>query len=372
MSSQYAHAMLREIHEQPEALERLMAAYLAGDAFKPKIFDPLRQWFRSASQLVIVASGSSRHAGLAAEIMFEDRTGLAVDVEYASEYSYRGSNTTPDAAVLVISQSGETADTLAALREAQRRGHATLAVTNVDDSTMMREADHALSTEAGKEFAIPATKSFLNQLALLYLLSLVAAEARGRLSSAEVGKSLTAMRRLPDLIRDSLEPWTERMRECADSFKDAKTFLFLGRGVHYPVAREGALKLKESSYVHAEGYPSGEVLHGPNALLADDVPVVVLAAYDPELEESLVRYERSVNLLEILHKQGARVLAVANTGDQRVSRLAEQTVGVPRTSEWLLPLLEVIPLQLFAYYVAVQHGVDVDRPRNLTKSVPVA
>jgi glucosamine--fructose-6-phosphate aminotransferase (isomerizing) len=370
--SQYAHAMLREIHEQPEALERLLDAYLDGAALKPEIFDPIRAWFRAASQLVIVASGSSRHAGLAAEIMFEDRTGLAVDVEYASEYTYRGSNTTPNAAVLVISQSGETADTLAALREAKRRGHATMAVTNVPGSTMMREADHALSTEAGKEFAIPATKSFLNQLALVYLLSLVAAEARGALSPEQASVELAAMRALPGQIRGYLGTWVSRTQACAAAFADAKTFLFLGRGVHYPIAREGALKLKESSYVHAEGYPSGEVLHGPNALVADDVPLVILAAYDPALDESVTRYERTVNLLEILGRQGARVLAVANAGDTRVADLAEQTIEVPPAPEHLLPLLEVIPLQLFAYYVAIQNGVDVDRPRNLTKSVPVA
>jgi glucosamine--fructose-6-phosphate aminotransferase (isomerizing) len=321
---------------------------------------------------VIVASGSSRHAGLAAEIMVEDRTGLAVDVEYASEYSYRGSNTTPDAAVLVISQSGETADTLASLREAKRRGHATMAVTNVPGSTMMREADHALSTEAGKEFAIPATKSFLNQLALLHLLSLVAAEARGLLSASNLRVELAAMRALPGQIRGALAGWRVRAQECAAAFHDAKTFLFLGRGVHYPIAREGALKLKESSYVHAEGYPSGEVLHGPNALVADDVPLVVLAAYDATWQESATRYERTVNLLEILKKQGARVLAIANAGDATIAALAEQTIEVPLAEEHLLPLLEVVPLQLFAYYVAIQNGVDVDRPRNLTKSVPVA
>jgi glucosamine--fructose-6-phosphate aminotransferase (isomerizing) len=304
--------------------------------------------------------------------MFEDTTGMAVDVEYASEYSYRGSNTTPDAAVLVISQSGETADTLASLREAKRRGHATMAVTNVPGSTMMREADHALSTEAGKEFAIPATKSFLNQLALMHLLSLVAAEARGALSADQLRVHLRALRTLPDRIRGSLGLWVERTQVCASAFHDAKTFLFLGRGVHYPIAREGALKLKESSYVHAEGYPSGEVLHGPNALVADDVPLVVLAAYDPALPESVTRYERTVNLLEILKKQGARVLAVANEGDAKSAALAEQTIEVPAAEEHLLPLLEVIPLQLFAYYVAIQNGVDVDRPRNLTKSVPVA
>ena len=368
----FAHAMLREIYEQPEALERLISACLDEQGFKPEVFDSLRAWFRAASQLVIVASGSSRHAGLAAEIMFEDRTGLAVDVEYASEYSYRGSNTTPDAAVLVISQSGETGDTLAALREARRRGHATLAVTNVPGSTMMQEADHALSTEAGRELAVPATKSFLNQLALVYLLSLVAAEARGTLAPAEVKAALDALRALPGQVRDFLPQWASRAEACARTFQDAKTFLFLGRAVHYPIAREGALKLKESSYVHAEGYPSGEVLHGPNALVGEDVPLVVLAVRDRNSVESSTRYERTLHLLEILHKQGARVLAVSGVGDAAIAALAEQTIEVPSAPEHLLPLLEVIPLQLFAYYVAIQNGIDVDRPRNLTKSVPVA
>ncbi|HEY0786298.1 MAG TPA: SIS domain-containing protein [Acidobacteriaceae bacterium] len=368
---EFAHAMLREIHEQPQALERLLAAYLAGDAFKPAIFDPLAEWFSAASQLVIVASGSSRHAGLAAEIMFEDRTGMAVDVEYASEYSYRRSNTTPDAAVLVISQSGETADTLAALRAAAARGHRTMAVTNVPDSTMMREAQHALSTEAGVELAIPATKSFLNQLALLNLLSLAAAQARGTMTRAEVARQLTLMRAVPAQVAAGLDPWARRAQACAAAFDDAKTFLFLGRGVHYPIAREGALKLKESSYVHAEGYPSGEVLHGPNALVSDAVPLVVLASYDPRLEESEARYARTLHLLGILRGQGARVMATANAGDRQVAEVAEQVIEVPPAEEHLLPLLEVIPLQLFAYYLAVQKGVDVDRPRNLVKSVPV-
>ncbi len=370
----FEHAMMREIYEQPDALRRLLTASLSEDlgALREAVFAPARALLASASSLVIIASGSSRHAGLMAEVTFEDLSGLPVDVEYASEYSYRTSNTTPGAVVLVISQSGETADTLAALREAGSRGQATIAVTNVPGSTMMREADVALCTEAGKEFAIPATKSFTNQLALLHLLALAAGQARGRLTAAQVSERLTALLALPKAIADALDGWAARAKSCAQVFADAKSYLFLGRGVHYPLAREGALKLKESSYVHAEGYPAGEVLHGPNALVSDAVPLVALAVYDPADADSVRRYERTLNLLDILKKQGARVLALANAGDAAVRALVVETIEIPAAPEHLLPLLEVVPLQLFAYYVALTHGVDVDSPRNLVKSVPVA
>jgi len=366
--------MLREIFEQPDALRRLLRVSIAasGAGLRGELFGPVRALLAGASSLVIVASGSSRHAGLMAEVTFEDLSGLPVDVEYASEYSYRSSNTTPGAVVLAVSQSGETGDTLGALREARARGQATIAVTNVPDSTMMREADVALCTEAGKEFAIPATKSFTNQLALLHLLALAAGEARGRLTAHGVSARLGAMETLPQELEDALDGWAVRAHGCAEAFAGAKSYLFLGRGVHYPLAREGALKLKESSYVHAEGYPSGEVLHGPNALVSDEVPLVVLACFDPKDEDSVRRYERTVNLLEILKRQGARVLAVANVGDERVRSLVREVIEVPPAPEYLLPLLEVAPLQLFAYYVALSHGVDVDSPRNLVKSVPVA
>ncbi len=365
--------MLREIFEQPDALRKLLETVVTdGDpALKADVFAPVRLLLKGASSLVIIASGSSRHAGLMAEVTFEDLSGLPIDVEYASEYSYRTSNTTPDAVVLVISQSGETGDTLAALREAKARGQKTIAVTNVPGSTMMREADVALCTEAGRELAIPATKSFTNQLALLHLLALAAGEARGRLGPEAVAKRLRELAEIPEKIESSLPAWEARAEACARVFADAKSYLFLGRGVHYPLAREGALKLKESSYVHAEGYPSGEVLHGPNALVSEEVPLLVLAARDPEDADSVRRYERTVNLLEILKQQGARVLAVVNEGDRQVPSLVLETIEIPAAPEHLLPLLEVVPLQLFAYFVALTHGVDVDRPRNLVKSVPV-
>jgi glucosamine--fructose-6-phosphate aminotransferase (isomerizing) len=370
----FQHAMLREIFEQPDALNRLLTASLVADGkrLKAALFEPVRALLGRASSLVIIASGSSRHAGLMAEVTFEDLSGLPVDVEYASEYSYRSSNTTPEAVVLVISQSGETGDTLAALREAKARGQKTIAVTNVPGSTMMREADVALCTEAGKELAIPATKSFTNQLALLHLLALAAGEARGRLGAAQVEERLRELAEIPGKIAGSLDGWEQQAAACAAVFADAKSYLFLGRGVHYPLAREGALKLKESSYVHAEGYPSGEVLHGPNALVSEAVPLLVLAAFDANDPGSVRRYERTVNLLEILKGQGARVLALVNGGDEQVKPLVTEAIVIPTAPEHLLPLLEVVPLQLFAYFVAQSHGVDVDRPRNLVKSVPVA
>ena len=374
----FDHAMLREIFEQPDALRRLLAASVrangsgSGFGLREDVFGGARALLARASSLVIIASGSSRHAGLAAEVALEDLSGLAVDVEYASEYSYRTSNATPEALILVISQSGETADTLAALREAKARGQSTIAITNVPGSTMMREADVALCTEAGRELAIPATKSFTNQLALLHLLALAAGEARGRLGPAEVGSALAKLEALPAKMETALPLWRTRAEACAQIFAGARSYLFLGRGLHYPLAREGALKLKESSYVHAEGYPAGEVLHGPNALVSEEVPLVILAAFDPEDADSVRRYERTVNLLRILREQGARVLALANTGDQTVRALVGESIEIPPAPELLLPVLEVVPLQLFAYYVALTHGVDVDSPRNLVKSVPVA
>ena len=370
----HPHAMFREIHEQPQALERLLTGTVSADgtSLREGVFHEAHALLQNASSLVIIASGSSRHAGLLAEVTIEDLSGLPVDVEYASEYSYRSSNTTPGAVVLAISQSGETADTLAALEEARSRGQSTIAVTNVPGSTMMRVANVSLSTEAGREQAIPATKSFTNQLALLHLLALVAGSARGRLTPQAVASRLAAICALPPKMLGALPGWVARAEACAGVFQDAQSYLFLGRGVHYPLAREGALKLKESSYVHAEGYPSGEVLHGPNALVSDTVPLVVLATYEPSDPDSVRRYERTVNLLGILQRQGGRVLALVNEGDTTVPALARETIEIPPAPEHLLPLLEVVPLQLFAYFVALHRGVDVDRPRNLVKSVPVA
>ncbi len=373
----FRHHMLREIYEQPSALARTLNFYLdlslAAPEFREEPLGEVAALLGRHSDLVIAASGSSRHAGLAAEILLEDLAGLIVDVEYASEYACRSVHVRrhPESPspVLVLSQSGETADTLAALREAARRGHPTIAVTNVHHSTMAREATVDLATLAGKELAIPATKSFTAQLALIEVLALLVARERRALPPEDIAARLAALVQVPEAIAAQLPAWERRIELLAREYSDAKTLLYLGRGVHYAMAREGALKLKESSYLHAEGYPSGELKHGPNALVSREVPIVILATVDREDPESLLRYEKTVSLLYDLREQGARVLAIANADDAAIASLATDTIAVEPASEALLPISEVVPLQLFAYFMAVAHGVDVDRPRNLTKAV---
>jgi len=365
----FSHAMLREIYEQPDALRRTLAIYVDASGLKPDVWAPLSDWSNEAGEVLIAASGSSRHSGLAAEVTLEDIAGMAVDVEYASEYSCRGGNPTHKPSVIVISQSGETSDTLAALREAQSLGQKTLAITNHAASSMAREATVSLPIGAGKELAIPATKSFTCQLAVLYLLAIYEGSNRGHLNTSAVHTRIEEMHTLADSIENQLEEWEAQMAALAAKYRSASTFLYLGRGVHYPIAREGALKLKEASYVHAEGYPSGELKHGPNALVSDRVPVVILATVDRNSEDSRRRYEKTLQLLTDLQAQKATVLAIANAGDDDVRRLVSDCVFVKPVSEHLLPVAEVVPLQLFSYFMALEHGVNVDAPRNLAKAV---
>ncbi len=365
----FPHEMLREIYEQPAALARTIASYLDRNELKPEITRKLARWANPAGEVLIAASGSSRHSGLAAEILLEDLCGLAVDVEYASEYSCRGGNELRRPAVIVISQSGETSDTLAALREVEQRGQTTLAITNAASSTMAREASVSMPLAAGIEKAIPATKSFTCQLAVLFLLGLYEAQCLGRMDRATLASNIARLVAIPDAIAAQLDDWRAGTEKLARKYATAKTFLYLGRGIHYAIAREGALKLKEASYVHAEGYPAGELKHGPNALVSDSVPLVVLATVDRELDFSVVRYEKTLQLLEDMKAQGARVIGIANAGDNAVQSLVSDCIEVQPTTEYLLPIPEVVPLQLFAYYMALEHGVNVDRPRNLSKAV---
>ena len=365
----FKHAMLREIYEQPDALARTLEQYVADGRIQMKALTDAAECFRKHKDLIIAASGSSRHAGLAAEIMLEDAAGLSVDVEYASEYITRSTNTKRDPAVLVISQSGETADTLAALREAKQRNHPTLAVTNVENSSMASEADLYLPTHAGVERAIPATKSFTAQLLVLRLLSLEAADARGTIDAKEMERQLAELWEIPPMIERQLDGWRELTERLAARYSSAKTLLYLGRGIHYAIAREGALKLKESSYMHAEGYPAGELKHGPNALVSDEVPIVALGTVDWQDAESVLRYEKTVALLTDLKAQGARTIVLGNTGDSKLREVSSDLIEIEPANEYLLPITEVVPLQLFAYYMAVENGVDVDRPRNLVKAV---
>jgi len=365
----FPHAMLREIFEQPYAISETLSAYADGNSLREETFIAARQALVGRESLLISASGSSRHAGLVGEILFEDLAGIAVDVEYASEYIYRSTQTLKNPCFLVISQSGETADTSEALREATARGSSTIAITNKADSTMAKLAGCSLPTLAGTERAVPATKSFTTQLVVLSVLSLYAARVRGRMTRAVVESYLHELYAVPDAMQATLPRWEAKVAELSKSLESAESFLFLGRGVHYPIAREGALKLKESAYIQAEGYPTGELKHGPNALVDRNTPLVVLATCDPHAPDSILRYEKTVNLIRDMHKQGAEIISIVSEGDTEISKLSRHTIHVPRCAEYISPLYEVVPLQLLAYFMAVGRNIDVDNPRNLVKAV---
>jgi glucosamine--fructose-6-phosphate aminotransferase (isomerizing) len=363
------HWMLREIDGQPGTLAATLDRYIEGSALRDVVCRPARDWLKSVQRdIVIAASGSSRHAGLAAESMFEDLSGIAVHVEYASEYCCQSGKALKDAMVMFVSQSGETADTLAALRKATAAGHLTLAITNAANSNIACEATVSFPTEAGIERAIPATKSFTAQLLNLYLLSLLAAEACQAIPPSELQARLVELRELPARIERQLKNWKDAVQAVAARYRMANNFLFLGRGVHYAVAREGVLKLKEPAYLHAEGYPSGELRHGPNALVSDGTPLVMIATVDRSNRESIDRYRKVVHLMQAMREQGADIFAVANPGDELVGSLATNVVWVEETQEALSPITEIIPRQLFAYFMAVERKIDVDCPRNLNES----
>jgi glucosamine--fructose-6-phosphate aminotransferase (isomerizing) len=366
----YKHWMLREMHEQPETLAATLKHYVEGGAFREETCAPVRAWLKETEhEAVVVASGSSRHAGMVAELWLEDISALPVDVEYASEYMYRSGKSLKNASVLVVSQSGETADTLAALRKAKSMGRPTLAITNVQASSMAQVAMASFPVLAGRERAVPATKSFTAQLLNLYLLALMAAEGRNALSAAQIGERLAELESLSGLVREQMADWERDVRAVAAEYGDAKSFLFLGRGVHYAIAREGALKLKESAYLHAEGYPAGELKHGPNALVSDSTPLVMVATVDHGDAESVERYGKVLQLMRDMRVQGANILAIANEGDAAVEATATNTIFVKPAREALMAISEVIPLQMFSYFMAINAGIDVDHPRNLSKAV---
>ncbi len=365
----HSHAMHREIYEQPEAIARTIERHLKNDLIFPGELVAIEGALLTFEKVIIAASGSSRHAGLAGEIMIEDLSGVAVDVEYASEYCYRSTHAAVDPIVMVITQSGETADTIAAQREALTRGVKTIAISNVSPATIVREAGAALITGAGPELAIPATKSFTTQVTILYLMALFLARKRGRMTSEVTRAYLQRLLRLPEAIEKNLRTWDNLAEEFGASHFKAEKFLYLGRGVHYAIAREGALKLKEISYAHAEGYPAGELKHGPNALVDETLPVVVLATCDHADPDSVLRYRRTLEVMKEVKSRRGPLVAVATEGDSEVAAIAEHVFYAPPAPELLLPIVEVIPLQLFAYHVAVNKGYDVDRPRNLVKAV---
>ena len=361
--------MLQEIYEQPDAISAAIRHHVSGNVIFRDGLGSIETAMQKCNRIIIAASGSSRHAGLAAEIMIEDLSGIAVDVEYASEYCYRSTHATAEPVVMVITQSGETADTIAALRVARDRKANTLALSNVAGSTASREADANLLTHAGPELSVPATKSFTTQLTVLFLLALFLAQKRNRISSVDFSRYLSELESLPDLLRAQLLAWDTKALAWARQHFNSQDFLYLGRAVHYPIAREGALKLKESSYIHGEGYPTGELKHGPNALVDADSPVVILATCDRNDSDSILRYQKTLGMIEGVSKQGGKLLAIVSDGDNQAQRFTNNTIVIPKASELLSPILEVVPLQLFAYHVAVLNGCDVDHPRNLVKAV---
>ena len=365
--------MLKEIYEQPDAIRQTIDQHIhpVTRMVRPDRFPWSAAEIAALRRVTIVASGASRHAGLCGKFMIEELAGIPVEVEHASEYGYRRPTNGKGSLVIAITQSGETADTTAAQRAAKDNGMKTLAISNVVDSTMSREADANFFTRAGREVAIPATKSFTTQLTALYMLALCLAALKQTLSPAKVTARVQALAALPDLIERSLD-WLNDQAEAisADYFQD-QTFVFLGRGVHYPIALEGALKLKEISYVHAEGYPTGEFRHGPTALITETLPVVAIVTFDRRDPESVLRYDKSIALLEDIRQISKRQILLASEGDQTVRAMGVPTFSLPHIEELLLPIMEIVPLQFLAYHIAVRNGLDVDRPRNLVKSVTV-
>ncbi len=453
----YKHFMLKEINEQPRSVRDTTLGRVSldtGRVFLPDI-DISAEDFRAASQITIAACGTSWHSGLAGKFMIERLARLPVDVDYASEFRYRDPIADPKAIGLLITQSGETADTIAAQTELIDKGSKTLAICNVVGSAVTRRAAGTITTNAGPEIGVASTKAFTAQLTALFLLALHLGQVRGTVSDAESLHYVTELSKIPAKLEGMLalnvpgstgggegtgaltpirtpahmqlssdpgvaglsglssrsaaegpaslpgspdhdaaqlnpgptnprrsilapdrrrSPRTSLNAQCQDlaaAFSTARDFLFLGRGIHYPIALEGALKLKEISYIHAEGYPAGEMKHGPNALIDETLPVVCIATKDPADPASVLKYEKTLSNIQEVTARSGRVIAIATEGDTTITELVEHTIHIPAAPELLLPILEVVPLQLLAYHIAVRRGCDVDQPRNLAKSVTV-
>ncbi len=369
----YKHFMLKEINEQPRAVRDTTLGRVSLDT--GKVFLPDMQVseddLRNATGITIAACGTSWHAGLAGKFMIERLARIPVDVDYASEYRYRDPIPNPRDLGLVITQSGETADTIAAQQELIAHGSKTLAICNVVGAAVTRLAQGTITTNAGPEIGVASTKAFTAQLTALFLLALHIAQVRGTISEHESAKLVTELTLLPAKLEQVLRTVDDQCATLAKEFYNARDFLFLGRGIHYPIALEGALKLKEISYIHAEGYPAGEMKHGPNALIDEHLPVVCIATQDPTDPSSVLKYEKTLSNIQEVTARSGRVIAIATEGDTHIHQLVEHVIEIPPAPELLLPLLEVVPLQLLAYHIAVRRGCDVDQPRNLAKSVTV-
>jgi glucosamine--fructose-6-phosphate aminotransferase (isomerizing) len=368
----YPHFMLKEIYEQPRAIRDTIIGRINEEAGEIALgdMDITEDEFRKLSRLNIAACGTSWHAGLAGKVMIEKLAHVPVEIDYASEYRYRDLVTLPDEMTLLISQSGETADTLAAQREAKARGQKTLAICNVVGSMITREAQGTIYTHAGPEIGVASTKAFTGQLAALHLLALHLGRVRGVISADQARVLIHELGQLPGKMENVLA-LSKQCEELAAEFSAVHGFLFLGRGIHYPIALEGALKLKEISYIHAQGFPAGEMKHGPNALIDETLPVVVVATCDHNDPKSVVRYEKTRSNIKEVTARSGRVIAVATLGDEEIRNDVEHVLYVPPANELISSILEIVPLQLLAYHIAVCRGCEVDQPRNLAKSVTV-
>ena len=369
----FKHFMLKEIWEQPRAIRETTMARVSLESGRVFLDEAglTEAQLRTVSSVQIAACGTSWHAAIAGKYMIERLARVPVEVDYASEYRYRAPLADAHALGMVITQSGETADTLAAQREMIALGLPTVAVCNVVGAMVTREATGTIITHAGPEIGVASTKAFTSQITALLLFALRLAQARGSVSDAESLRLVEELGRIPARIEEMLPRISAQCEELAKTFSNARDFLYLGRGIHYPIALEGALKLKEISYIHAEGYPAGEMKHGPNALIDEQLPVVVLATQDADDAGSKLRYEKTLSNLQEVTARSGRVIAIAVEGQGEIASLAERVIEIPRAPEMLLPLVEIVPLQLLAYHIAVRRGCDVDQPRNLAKSVTV-
>ena len=366
----FPHHLIREIFEQPDALRRTIEPRVSPSEGLVRLNEIRisREELRSLRRINIVASGTSRHAVMTGQYMMQELAAVPVDVDYASEFEYRNPMIGRGELSIFITQSGETADTTAAQREARHKGSRTIAISNVEGSTIAREADGFIYTHAGPEISIASTKAFTAQMACLFLFALYLGEIKEKVPKALAQHYIGELLALPQKTETILAA-SDEVEKLAELYYRVDDFMFLGRAIHYPIAMDGALKLKEVSYIHAEGYPTGEAKHGPNALIDFRLPLVMIATCDRSDAGSVLRYEQNVSNMQGFKKQGATLIALATEGDTTIPNLADHTIFIPAAPELLSPILEIVPLQLFAYYVAAKRGLNVDHPRNLVKAV---
>jgi glutamine---fructose-6-phosphate transaminase (isomerizing) len=368
----FKHFMQKEIFEQPRAVRDTLLGRISqqtGKVFLDEM-DISEEEFKNFRDVKIVACGTSWHAALAGKFMIERLAHVPVEVDYGSEFRYRDPILDKSSLIIAISQSGETADTLAAEREARQKGAKVLSICNVVGAMLTRESNGTIYTHAGPEIGVASTKAFTGQLAALLLTALYLGQVRGKLSPAASQKLMQELIRLPHKIETILQH-DAQIEELARQFFRHTDFLYLGRGIHYPIALEGALKLKEISYIHAEGYPAGEMKHGPNALIDENLPVVLIATRDESDPSSMTRYEKTISNLQEVKARDGIVIAVVTEGDRLARESADHVIEISSAPELIVPVLEIVPLQLLAYHIAVRRGCDVDQPRNLAKSVTV-